>query len=154
LANNLQTGDPRFSCLKGCAAPLPCIAASLKATKGQYLPTFTAEQKKLLNGSLDFIAANCFTAKYVSAKPGSTTGFRQSKTSPSGQLIGPQSGVSWINVVPGTQAKMLRYITRRYSLKGAGGTMVRPAVLISSSGVQVPGEEKMRPPAVLQDDFR
>jgi hypothetical protein len=56
--------------------------------------------------------------------------------------------------VPGTQAKMLRYISRRYSLRGPGGTAVRPAVLISSSGVQVPGEEKMRLPAVLQDTFR
>lgn len=128
--------------------------ASLKAAKGQYLPAFTAQQRQLLNGSLDFIAANCFTAKYVSAKPGSSTGFRQSKSSSSGQLIGPASGVPWINVVPGTQAKMLRYISRRYSLKGPGGTAVRPAVLISSSGVQVPGEEKMKLPAVLQDDFR
>jgi hypothetical protein len=49
---------------------------------------------------------------------------------------------------------MLRYISSRYSLKGPGGTAVRPAVLISSSGVQVPGEEKMRLPAVLQDDSR
>lgn len=129
-------------------------AASLKATKGQYLPAFTQEQKQLLKGSLDFIAVNCFTAKYASAKPGSSTGWKQSKTDSSGKLIGPASGVPWINVVPWTQAKMLQYISWRYSTKGSTGSTVPPAVLISSSGTQVPGEENMKVPAVLQDDFR
>jgi len=177
-------------------------AATLKATKGDFLPAFTAQQRQLLNGSLDFIAANCFTAKWVSARPGSDLGWRESKTDGSGKLIGAATGVPWINVVPWSQAKMLRYLTQRYSGKavpavqavlparlpqvgqssaaadqqalkpsGAAGSAStrslkgqaaqqqlpvtqQPAILISSSGVQVPGEDKQSLPGVLNDSAR
>lgn len=49
-----------------------------------------------------------------------------------------------MNVVPWSQAKMLQYLTKRYST----------AILISSSGTQVPGEGGQTLPDVLQDTFR
>lgn len=105
----------------------------------------------LVQGSLDFLAANCFTAKYVSAKPGNVHGWRESKTGPDGRLIGPSSGVSWINVVPWSQGKFLRFLTSRYS--AASGSAQVP-ILISSLGTQVPGEENANGPSVFQDTFR
>eukprot|EP00878_Enallax_costatus_P013546 GHUV01014162.1.p1 GENE.GHUV01014162.1~~GHUV01014162.1.p1 ORF type:complete len:419 (+),score=70.36 GHUV01014162.1:205-1461(+) len=125
--------------------------ASLKQSKGQYLPAFTTSEKKLVQGSLDFIAANCFTAKYVSAQPGNSDGWRESKFSGDGKSIGPASGVPWINVVPWSQEKFLRYLTGRYS--AASGAHQVP-ILVSSLGTQVPGEEHRNIPSVLQDTFR
>eukprot|EP00879_Flechtneria_rotunda_P021317 GHRR01022467.1.p1 GENE.GHRR01022467.1~~GHRR01022467.1.p1 ORF type:complete len:230 (+),score=49.32 GHRR01022467.1:545-1234(+) len=138
-------------------------SAYLKKTKGQYLPMFTKQQKQLVQGSLDYIAANCFSAKWVSAKPGSTIGWQESKTDRAGKLIGAATGVSWINVVPWSQRKMLEYLTRRYTVPSAVQTHGsstgnaagdRPAILVSSSGVQVPGEDTLGMPTVLQDTFR
>lgn len=128
-----------------------CTVASLKQTKGHYLPPFTAAEKQLVQGSLDFIAANCFSAKYVSAKPGNINDWRESKYSNDGKLIGPASGVSWINVVPSSQGKFLRYLTNRYS--PSSGTD-RVPILISSLGTQVPGEEEQKYPDAVQDVFR
>eukprot|EP00775_Hariotina_reticulata_P009277 gene9277-9442_t len=176
--------------------------ATLKATKGSFLPSFTSQQRQLLNGSLDFIAANCFTAKWVSARPGSDLGWKESKTDSSGKLIGPATGVPWINLVPWSQGRMLKYLTQRYSSKavqaiqavqparpaqvdqsnaatyrqplqssvGAGSTTTsswkgqgaqqqlpatqQPAILISSSGVQVPGEDKQSLPGAVNDSAR
>jgi beta-glucosidase len=128
-----------------CCCSAIALAASLRKGKGQYLPNLSPQQKQQLRGSLDFIAANAFTAKWVSAKPGSDgTGWQDSKTSSSGQLIGAATGVPWMNVVPWSQAKMLQYLSKRYST----------AILISSSGTQVPGEEGQTLPNVLQDTFR
>jgi beta-glucosidase len=125
--------------------PLFCHSASLRQRKGALLPEFTPAQKQQLVGSLDFIAANAFTAKWVSAKADSGgTGWQDSKTNSSGQPIGVATGVPWMNVVPWSQAKMLQYLSARY----------RRPILISSSGTQVPGEEHQKTPGVLQDMFR
>lgn len=125
---------------------------SLKQTKGRYLPAFSPAERQLVRGSLDFIAANCFTAKFVTAGPGSTTGWRESKYGSDGKLIGLASGIPWMNIVPWSQEKFLRYLSSRYS---PGGTSAQKIpILISSLGTQVPGEEQQRLPAVLQDTFR
>ena len=120
--------------------------SSLRKSKGQHLPTFTPNQRQQLVGSVDFIAANAFTAKWVSARPGNAgLGWQDSKTNSSGQLIGAATGVPWMNVVPWSQKRMLQYLSAHY--KGA-------PILISSSGTQVPGEERQQLPDVLQDSFR
>jgi len=136
----------------------------------------------------------------VSARPDSDLGWRESKADGSGKLIGAATGVPWINMVPWSQAKMLRYLTERYTSKAvqavqavqparpspaglssapanpqalqptltAGSSSTRnlkgdqqqqpatqlPAILISSSGVQVPGEDKQSLPGVLNDSAR
>jgi beta-glucosidase len=112
--------------------------ASLRQAKGDNLPTFSPKHKQLVLGSLDFVAANAFTAKLVSAKPGGGgNGWRESR-------VGAATGVPWMTLAPSSQAKMLQYMSKRY----------KSAVLISSSGTQVPGEEKLRLPEALQDTFR
>lgn len=131
---------------------LYCVihAASLKKSKGTLLPNFTQQQRQQVVGSVDFIAANAFTAKWVSAKPGSAgSGWQDSKTNSRGQAIGAATGVPWMNVVPWSQAKMLQYLSRQYK---TGSTP--PAIVITSSGTQVPGEDQLQLPGVLQDDFR
>lgn len=124
--------------------------ASLKKAKGQHLPTLTAQQRQQVLGSVDFIAANAFTAKWVSARPGNAgTGWQDSKTSSTGQPIGANTGVPWMQTVPWSQAKMLQYLSKRYATSGGP-----PVIVISSSGTQVPGEERQQLPEVLQDTFR
>lgn len=112
--------------------------ATLRQAKGDHLPTFSQQQKQLVLGSLDFVAANAFTAKEVSAKPGGRgSGWKESR-------IGAATGVPWMTLAPSSQARMLQYLSKRY----------KSPVLISSSGTQVPGEEKQRLPEALQDTFR
>jgi beta-glucosidase len=119
--------------------------ASLKQARAPHLPAFTPAQQQLVRDSLDFIAANAFTSKWVWARPGSAEGWQESRSGPDGRLIGPATGVSWMNDVPSSQGNMLRYLAQRYR-----GT----PLVISSSGTQVPGEEAQRLPGVLDDAFR
>eukprot|EP00877_Chromochloris_zofingiensis_P006256 jgi/Chrzof1/1884/Cz10g24250.t1 len=119
--------------------------ASLRATTDKkILPAFTGEEKRLLNGSLDFVTVNCFTGFWVKAAT-NPNGWSESRRGPDGKLIGAPSGVSWIYVVPDTQEKMLKYVSQRYG---------KPQIVISSSGVMVPGEASQKLPAALRDTFR
>jgi beta-glucosidase len=119
--------------------------ASLKESKGQFLPPFTPQQQQLVKGSLDFIAVAAFTSRWVSAVPGHSSGWAESKAGPDGRLIGPATGVTWMNVVPSSQANTLRYLAKRY-----GGV----PLLISSSGTQEPGEGRPGSKALVNDAFR
>ncbi|KAF8062721.1 hypothetical protein HT031_004051 [Scenedesmus sp. PABB004] len=123
--------------------------ASLRAAKGALLPRFTPAERAALAGSLDFIAFNAFTAKWVAAKPGSAAGWRESSTGPDGQPIGAPTGVPWMSVVPWSQERAARYLSDRYA---AGGRP--PALLVSSSGTQVPGEAALPLRDALSDGFR
>lgn len=124
--------------------------ASLRKSKAHHLPAFTPQQKQQLVGSVDFIAANAFTAKWVSARPGGTgTGWQDAKTNSSGQLIGSATGIPWMSVVPWSQEKMLQYLSKRYTTSQGP-----PAILITSSGTQVPSEERKSLPGVVDDVFR
>ncbi|GBF94088.1 beta-glucosidase-like [Raphidocelis subcapitata] len=121
--------------------------ASLRAAKGDALPPFTPSEAASLRGSLDFVAANCFTARFVSAgdagKPGA---WRESKVSPvNGSAVGAASGLAWLDVAPWGQGRALAYLQMRYG---------DPQLFISSSGVMAPGENKLQGAAALKDAFR
>ncbi len=92
--------------------------ASLRAAKGAAIPKFTPEQAAQLRGSLDFLAVNCFSAKWVFAPGGggeSRGAWKESKTHPATKsAIGPSSGISWIDVVPWSQERALKYIQKQY----------------------------------------
>lgn len=123
--------------------------ASLRARK--QLPTFTAAQGASLNGSLDFIAVNCFTATYASASPSSPHGFKESKTGKDGRPIGPPTGVSWMAFTPWAQREALLYAARRYPgmplLVSSSGTMARGEAGPTPAGARLP-------PAALHDTHR
>lgn len=123
---------------------------SLRASKGDSMPRFTPEQADAVKGSLDFVAANCFSAKWVWAPAGSgggaVSGWKESDRNPyNGIAVGLDSGIAWIDVVPWSQGRALRYVQKRYG---------DPQILISSSGVMGPGESKAAAAQQLQDTFR
>ncbi|KAI8467355.1 MAG: glycoside hydrolase superfamily [Monoraphidium minutum] len=120
--------------------------ASLRASKGAALPRFAPSEVASLRGSLDFVAANCFAAKWVWAAPANANGWREGKAHPGNKsVIGKPSGISWIDVAPWSQERMLTYIQKRYG---------DPQILISSSGVMGPGEAAAPKAQQLQDSFR
>lgn len=123
---------------------------SLKAAKGAALPPFSPSEAALLKGSVDFLAVNVFTGKYVwAAGDGSEAArgaWREGVAHPTnGSRVGPASGVSWIAVAPWTQRRALRYLKERY------GAL---PVVVSSSGVMGPGEARQTAAQQLDDSFR
>eukprot|EP00850_Spirogloea_muscicola_P016935 SM000141S00879 [mRNA] locus=s141:121775:136794:- [translate_table: standard] len=89
---------------------------------GDRLPGFTADQVKMLNGSLDFIGLNHYTSRYVQAKAAPFTKKGDIYTDEwlvltvmrNGELIGPRAGPEWLYVVPWGLKKLLSYINTTY----------------------------------------
>ncbi|KAK9794356.1 hypothetical protein WJX73_002180 [Symbiochloris irregularis] len=108
------------------------------------LPHFTTEQKAALKKSVDYFALNHYTTNWVSA---SDSGLQKASTTyvRDGAPIGPQADSEWLYVVPWGMRRLLNYVNKRYH---------HPAIYITESGVDVPNENSMPFPDVLQDDFR
>jgi hypothetical protein len=111
--------------------------ASLRAAKGAALPRFTPAQAAALRGSLGFVAANCFTAKWVWAPGGGGErrgAWREGDANPgNGTAAGAASGISWIKVAPWSQGRAWRYLQRQYGdpqvrSYGGGGSTGCPCV--------------------------
>jgi len=124
---------------------------SMKDAIGSRLPVFTADEKKLLNGSWDYFGMNHYTSNYVIDNPTqqgqgwyedqlmTTTATRN------GKLIGPQADSSWLYVVPWGIHKMLHWVADRYG---------SPPIYITENGVSVPNENNMPLQDALHDQFR
>lgn len=62
-----------------------------------------------------------------------------------GVPIGEQADSEWLYVVPWGLRRLLNYINKRYH---------HPQIYITESGVDVPNENDIPYPQVLQDEFR
>lgn len=127
---------------------------SMKLLVGDRLPIFTAQQKKLLKGSVDFYALNHYSSRYYRANYTRTenTGDwfvdQQSdvlNVNASGHVIGPIADSEWLNVVPEGIHDVLVWLKDRYG---------NPDIYITENGVDVPGESDLPLQEALNDTFR
>ena len=132
--------------------------ASMIATVGPRLPTFTPEQSYLLTHSHDFFGLNHYTSRYTTYPPPPSApsppppppdfyadmGVEETVYDLNGNLIGPMADSSWLYVVPWGIHDLLLYVYNRY----------KAPILITENGCDVPGESQMPVERALIDTFR
>lgn len=124
---------------------------SMRAQLGRRLPAFTeAEIRLLAENKPKWYGMNHYTAKYARAgrHPPASTDFTgnvsEHVTNKAGLEIGPQSGVSWLQVCPEQFRKILNWVWKRYGCK----------IIVTENGCPCPGEHEMGVADSVQDDFR
>ncbi|XP_010506359.1 PREDICTED: beta-glucosidase 44-like [Camelina sativa] len=103
------------------------------------LPKFTAEEVKMVKGSIDYVGINQYTTYYMS-EPHPTTkpkdlGYQQDWNvqfgfAKLGKLIGPRAHSTWLYNVPWGMYKALMYMKERYG---------NPTMILSENGMDDPG---------------
>eukprot|EP00884_Botryococcus_braunii_P017272 jgi/Botrbrau1/4228/Bobra.0044s0024.1 len=122
--------------------------ASVKEKAAGKLPDIGPLSDKLKANRPDFFGLNHYTSKKVGDSPGAQGGTGMGTVDYSdqgGSSLGRQADSNWLYVYPDGFKQLLSYINSRYS---------PGEVVITESGVDVPGEAGLGLPAVLQDDFR
>ncbi|XP_042489607.1 beta-glucosidase 13-like [Macadamia integrifolia] len=107
---------------------------SMISLVGNRLPKFSIEQSKMVNGSLDFVGLNYFTADYAAnvafsnaTKISYSTDSRTSITkSKNGIPIGPRTALDWLCVYPRGIRKFLHYTKQKYN---------NPVIYITENGI-------------------
>lgn len=119
---------------------------SMRQRLGSLLPSFTAEERKLLKGSFSgFYGMNTYSGCYAFADPSSAYGFQSTFVGLDGMDIGMRSDSDWLYVVPKGIRSYLNYVHNRY----------RPeAVFVTENGVAAPNESSMPLADALHDIFR
>ena len=100
---------------------------SLKKRAGADLPAFTAEEKKALKGSVDYLGVNYYTSRYVAAPdaahaptasaegiPHLDGRFHVSTVDAAGASIGARAGSPWLYVAPAGLRDVLIWLDARY----------------------------------------
>jgi len=115
------------------------------------LPTFTAEQSKMLKGSFDFLGLNHYTTRYVRHTGVVGTDYsndyrlEESITDVNGHQIGPKAGNGWLYVYPQGMRKIVNWISKRYG---------NPALYIFENGCPCPNENDVPKDVAIKDTFR
>ena len=68
-----------------------------------------------------------------------------SKYSQRGEIIGPQGGSPWLNMVPDGMYHALMWVTERYN---------RPVIVVTENGCDILNENELQLPEALNDTFR
>ncbi|KAL1608002.1 hypothetical protein SLS60_002941 [Paraconiothyrium brasiliense] len=129
--------------------------ASMRKQLGDRLPAFTAEEKKLVNGSSDFYGMNTYTAFFVRDKvpegepipPEDHKGnLAWSDTNKEGVSRGLESDTEWLRTSPWGFANLLRWIWDRY----------HKPIYVTENGTTTKGEHVTAAPSedVLNDTHR
>jgi len=119
---------------------------------GDRLPKFTEQQRLLVAGSADFYALNHYTSTYVTAtNPSTQPGYSadqhlQATALKNGVPIGPRADSPWLFVYPPGIRGNLNWLKTRYGSD--------TQFFITENGVDVPGENEIPFPEVLEDKFR
>lgn len=123
----------------------------MRAQLGSQLPTFTkAELALLAENKPDWYGMNHYTAKFARAnpEPALRTDFTgnviESMTDNHGQMIGPVTGVSWLQVCPDQFRAFMGWVWKRYNRR----------IIITENGCPCPGENDMAVEEVVNDTFR
>ena len=125
--------------------------ASMRKQLGDRLPTFTAEERALVQGSNDIYGMNHYCANYIKNKTtasepedhlGNLESLLQNKA---GEWIGPETQSVWLRPHPVGFRRLLKWISDRYG---------RPIIYVTESGTSVKGENDLSKDEILKDDFR
>lgn len=122
----------------------------MRNTQGDDLPKFTEEDRDLLRETpIDVFSVNFYCGYFVKAPDvGSPLNMTYNVTykGPDGNWVGPPSGApNWLFKTPDGLRKALVWLHKRYE---------GPEMWITENGVAGLNESSLRPPAVLQDDYR
>lgn len=124
----------------------------MREAVGDRLPTFTDKQKQeLATAAPDFFGFNHYTSFYAYAQTNSTDPFARDQTAgqtfkdTNGQWIGTPASSSWLYVTPWGFPLALQWIASRYP--GIN-------IIVTENGVDVPNENNIPLPDVLDDTFR
>lgn len=124
---------------------------SMLAQLGDRLPTFTDEERALVQGSNDFYGMNHYTANYIKHKTdtppeddflGNLETLFESKN---GDCIGPETQSFWLRPNPQGFRDLLNWLSKRYG---------RPKIYVTENGTSIKGENDLPREQILQDDFR
>lgn len=128
----------------------PCMRAQL----GSRLPTFTREEKNIVNGSSDFYGMNSYTTFFVTHREGAADindhkgNIASHDTDIDGVSRGPESDTYWLRTCPWGFRRLLTWIWNRY----------HTPIYITENGTTVKGENDWKPVSgkdnIIDDVFR
>ncbi|KAA8515714.1 hypothetical protein F0562_018675 [Nyssa sinensis] len=126
---------------------------SMRATVGHRLPKFSAEQSKMLNGSMDFVGINYYTSKYASfSAPINTVNLSYTTdshvdltTEKNGSNIGQPTALSWLYICPKGIKDLMLYIKEKYN---------NPAIYITENGMADLNNSTLSVKEAIQDSLR
>ncbi|KAL0775612.1 hypothetical protein Bca101_040764 [Brassica carinata] len=117
----------------------------LKKQLRNRLPSFTAEQSKMLKNSSDFIGVNYYTGRYIAHLPYIDPARPRFKTDQQLEWRGPEEDRGILHSVPEGLRKVLNYIKDKYS---------NPTVYIKENGINDYDDGTKSREDILNDTFR
>lgn len=108
--------------------------ANMRNRCGDRLPTFTAEEQKLVKGSADFFGLNHYSSDYVTADPngGSKSFFMDQEVKNQADPSWPKTDIGW-DIVPWGLGRMVSWIQSEYAPSGG--------IIITENGCAVDEED-------------
>ncbi|GAB7366168.1 hypothetical protein MBLNU230_g7730t1 [Neophaeotheca triangularis] len=125
--------------------------ASMRKQLGDRLPSFTEEERALVQGSNDFYGMNHYCANYIKHRTGTPEpedflgNLESLLENKDGQAIGPETQSPWLRPNPPGFRKLMKWISERY-----GG----PPIYVTENGTSLKGENDMPRDQILSDEFR
>ncbi|KAK6822600.1 Beta-glucosidase 1B [Apiospora arundinis] len=124
---------------------------SMRKQLGDRLPTFTEEERALVQGSNDFYGMNHYTANYVKHKTGTPPeddilgNLECLFYSKSGECIGEETQSFWLRPNALGFRNLINWLSKRYNY---------PDIYVTENGTSIKEENKLKYPEILNDDFR
>lgn len=124
---------------------------SMRKQLGDRLPTFTDEERELVQGSNDFYGMNHYTANYIKHKTGTPPeddflgNLETLFYSKSGECIGEETQSFWLRPNPQGFRNLIVWLSKRYGY---------PPIYVTENGTSIKEENKLTPPKILDDEFR
>ncbi|KAH6671586.1 beta-glucosidase A [Plectosphaerella plurivora] len=118
---------------------------------GDRLPTFTDEEKALVQGSNDFYGMNHYTANYIKHKttepePEDFLGNLETLFwSKSGECIGPETESPWLRPNPQGFRNLINWLSKRYGY---------PEIYVTENGTSILKESDKSVDEILDDTLR
>lgn len=124
---------------------------SMLAQLGDRLPTFTDEERALVQGSNDFYGMNHYTANYIKHKtsPPPEDDFLGNLETlfydKAGNCIGPETQSFWLRPHARGFHDLLVWLSKRYNF---------PKIYVTENGTSLKGENDLPREKIVEDDFR